>query len=651
MESNVNLKNVQIPSYQVNSSFGQNVSSENFTALDKEKLKQDSVELAKKAKKEVEGNWISRTFQNTFGVSLKKFLISLGLTAATVVGCAVLGNKSSDFMAKLGLNVDEKICKSKVFNSIGNFFKKAKTNVVGFLRKSKTIDDIHNAVTTNKAKPRCDMTRGYGRGFVSIFSLTPVDTLRKGLASQGIKDASSAQALFKKLVGDNSTAGELADALFNGKMENREFCSKLSDAMRKHLGCGNDNQKFLDALLELKNNGKLNGEDLSAWCNNVKMSEKGLGGLMGSWWPVNIIDSIGHKIRGDKWKPFCRGNLGDSLIKFNAVNGTLANSKIGSLTQKLITVPTESISNFVNDKSGFGVFLCSSIMSLYNNVQDAPKNKRAATIADDYVGTIGSIAISTPLAFATTYGLASLKNVEGKTLLSKLVKQVGKFFGMGLYEVKNGRAIETAKTWKNAIPRYAGGALRFGLIMFAFAPMFSKPIKALINKIFGKPYDKAEEQRKQQLEAQKNIVIPELGITQGELLEKMQKNPQAVQKLQTNPELLQKIDKNPKLILDLLDGKDITKAQLTPNPAMNVKPSATTMSPMNRELLKNRTNKTKTKTVTKETTSDKPKDSATYIPSSAFVANPNLISREQSAEVQQALAKADKVLKRAERYI
>jgi uncharacterized ion transporter superfamily protein YfcC len=62
--------------------------------------------------------------------------------------------------------------------------------------------------------------------------------------------------------------------------------------------------------------------------------------------------------------------------------------------------------------------------------------------------------------------------------------------------------------------------------MFVFSPIFSKPINAAIHKIFGKPYDPDEAQKAKELEAQKAQVIPELGITQGELMEKIEKNPE-----------------------------------------------------------------------------------------------------------------------------
>ncbi|MBR1616809.1 hypothetical protein IJ670_01520, partial [bacterium] len=45
------------------------------------------------------------------------------------------------------------------------------------------------------------------------------------------------------------------------------------------------------------------------------------------------------------------------------------------------------------------------------------------------------------------------------------------------------------------------------------------------------------------------------------------------------------------------------------------------------------------------------KDTATYVPSSKFTANPSSLSKEQSNEFNQAMIDADKVLLQAQKYI
>ena len=125
--------------------------------------------------------------------------------------------------------------------------------------------------------------------------------------------------------------------------------------------------------------------------------------------------------------------------------------------------------------------------------------------------------------------------MEGKTFFSKCLKLVGNVFGMGLDKIdpKTGAVVASkAPALFKKLAGMAGGAGRFALIMFIFSSMFRKPIDAIIHKIFGKPYDKGAEEQKKKLEEEQNAIIPELGISQKELVEKMQNNPQAMQRLQ-----------------------------------------------------------------------------------------------------------------------
>ncbi len=617
---------------------------ENFTAINKEQLKQDVAEFQEKAQDHAKENFISQTLKNIAPKDVKKFAISLTATLATVVGLAILGNKSSNKMAQLGLQLDDFLLNQKWYQSISGFFKKGKDGIVKTLRKSKTIDNIMDTFKNRPAKAKCDFSRGYGRGFVSIFSLTPVDILKKAFANM---DESKQLESLKKLVGDKKAS--IFSEFLQGKsktiLDNKDFCTKLTEAIKENFNL-KSNADLLNFFKALQN-GKYQNTDFSELIN-VNMTEKGLGSLAGAWWPVNIIDSIGSKISKGKWKNIGRGNLGDSMIKFNVVNGSLAKTAPAKLLQQAITIPTESISNFVNDKSGMGAFLCIPIMSLYNNVQDAPKEKRAATIADDYVGTMGNIAISTPLAYGATYALASLKNLNNKQgFLAKPLKLIGEFFGMGLDRYKDGVLKTVEKSWRNVIPRYLGGALRFGLIMFAFSPFFSKPIKSAINKIFGKPYDANEAAKEKQLQEQRNTVIPELGITQGELNDKIEANPDAVAKLQKDPMLLREIQKDPKKILDILDGKEI-----------QTKPKDKLLSPANLNLTKNTNNKRELFNDKQQVQQEqqvqseeyKIKDTATYIPSSEFTVKPTL-NDIQIQEYQRLMNDSDKILKKAEKYI
>ena len=634
---------------------------ENFTAIDKEKLKQDVAEFQEKAEEHVKENFVVRILKNIGIKDPKKFFISLGATFATVIGLATLGNKSSNYMAELGLKVDDFLLSQKWYQKASEAFQNGKNKVVSVLKKSKTISNIMDTLKNRPARAKCDLTRGYGQGFKGIFSLTPVDVLKNVFNG---KTPEQKAASLKKLVGENNL-NELLSYLNDSKTSaiktNREFCEKLTEGIKLNNGITtkHDLMEFFKKLQK--------GEGNLSEFKDITMKDKGLYSIIGSWWPVNIIDSVGKKLFKNNWKGFCKGNLGDSLVKFNVVNGSMASTKLGSLVQKSITVPTESITNFVNDKSGMGLFLCSSIMALYNNVQDAPKEKRVATIADDYMGTIGSIAIATPLAYAATYGLASLKNVDPNVnFKSKIVKQIGKFFGMGLDKtLMNGTVKEGTK---NIIFRFGGGAIRLFLVMFAFSPFFSKPIKKVINKIFGKPYDAAQAEREKQIEAQRNTIIPELGITQGELEEKIKANPDALVKIQSNPAILREIQKNPKLIVDILDGKEIkikpsgvvceaNKDLINKNKnSLNNSQATNNINPYANNAGNSTSKLNNSKTTTSENIENQEKsevsvDTATYIPSSQFTVKSSGLSDIQAQEYNQMMTNADRALEQAEKYI
>ena len=301
------------------------------------------------------------------------------------------------------------------------------------------------------------------------------------------------------------------------------------------------------------------------------------------------------------------------------------------------------------------------VFDLFNTAQDAPKGQKVSTVANDFAGSIGSLMITMPLASAATYGLASLKGVEGTTFISKyLLKPIGKVFGMGLDKAANS-AIKSAPLKGNMLKklgnfgaRWGGGILRLISIMFIFQPIFTKPVQAVIQKIFGKPYDKEAAEKAKELEAQKQI-IPELGITQGELMEKIEKNPAAIQKLQSDPKLIQAMETNPKILLDLLDNKPINVDEIIAKSNAN---KGKIVSPANMNLLKNGMNtRTNTSNAVSKTPQKAPNksnqsvDTATYIPSSAFVANPSSLSAEQKSKYDALMTRADKSLKAAERYI
>ncbi len=562
---------------------------QNFGAIDTERIKQDTVELTNKATEQAKGNGFVRAVKNIFGGrGFKRFMTSLGLTLGTVVGLAVLGNSkiSVHKLPEIGIKVGEALDNNGLYKSITGFFKKGKDRALNVLRKSKSFQDIEHTLKVNKAKPKWSIARGQGQGMKTIFSLTPPDILKHVLGGFG-NETEKLNSL-KKLTGSDKKAKELLTMIeksmdLNGEqLTNVQICNRFTDMIKDNFGC--KNHKDLLKILSQLENGKITGLDgklsldMSEFTGVLMDGEgKGLAKLqdiMGSWWPVNFIDKAGKKIMGDSWKPFCKGNLGNSLIKYNVISDNLASNKIGSLIQKSLLFPTESISNFVNDKSGMGALLCFQIMSLYNSAQDAPKGKRASVVAHDYMGTMGSLAFTMPMAFGLTYGVASMGNAEGKTLFTKALKPVGKFFGMGLDPVINGRAVDkTAKTFIGKgfkhVKNGTGGVMRFLLISMVLQGIFSKPITAAINKVFGKPYDpveaQQEEAQKAQAEAMKN-----LNMTEEQALQKLQAHPEIIQALQSSPEAMAQIQQNPMLLLELLASiPDEPAAQMPAGQAQN----------------------------------------------------------------------------------
>lgn len=471
-----------------------------------QKLEKQKIDDINEKKKKKSNNW-------------KAF----GLTLATVIGLAALGNKTSNKMANLGQKVDDLLANQNWYKNISSGFQNFKGKFKNFFLNNKndfvrkTSEDFAETYTKRHARNKLKMANGYGRGFESIFSLTPPDVVRTSVKKMDAAKPGSGLNALKKLVGEDKAQGIYEQITKNSIDDNRLFCKQLTDAIAENFGARKDgvtDTKKLLKIFEDMQKGKVNDVDLSEF-TNVKMNSGDgiLGKFMGDWTSVNIIDTIGEKVSklfGKKWNGFARGNLGDALVKVNVVNGNLAKTGAGSFVQKCITVPTESISNFVNDKSNMGIFLSTMIFMLYQNMLKAPKEKKIATVADDYIGTLGSLAIATPLAFGATYKLATMNNLEGKTWLTKALKYPGKIFNLGLHTFdKNNNLIKCAENgFKNKTKNFTGHTLRFVLIMFVLSSLFMKPVRACIQKIFGKPYDPTEDDKKieaQKLEQQEEI--------------------------------------------------------------------------------------------------------------------------------------------------
>ena len=335
-----------------------------------------------------------------------------------------------------------------------------------------------------------------------------------------------------------------------------------------------------------------------------------------------------------------QGDLGDSLLKYAAIRGKLGKTLPSKLVQIVPPLVGDQISNFVNDKSGFGVLLCANLIGNYNKLQDAPKEKKITTAVNDAATGSLSWLISMPVSYGITYSLASLSKMEGKDIISKLIRTIGKAFALGLNQPGK----------LGGVKGVVGGIGRFIAILFVFSPLVGKQIDKLCAKIFGKPYDPAEVEKQKQLEEQKNKIVPELGITQGELQQRIEKNPDAIKKMQQDPELVKAIDKNPKLLLDLLDNKEINLEEAPKTQTVSQSPLLQNMLNNNKPV-SNQADLFGTKTKEKTSQNEKPKDTATYIPSSQFSAPRQELSTEAQQEYSRLMARADKALKNAEKYI
>jgi len=672
-------------------------SKENFSALNTEKLKQDTAEFAQKTTEEVKKeNFVFRIMRSFGAKDPKKLLTSLGLTVATVAGVAFIGNMLAKPTSKLSVAVDNFLLKgdnplSKGYRAVSDFLSTHKANFIERVKnsKSKTIRNIYETFTNRKLGPVNALAKTYPSGGRGIFAMTPPDILETGLKeNSGLnaitqeldKFGKSHLSFFKglgfsknviqtffsqgeektlemlkeagvenpeKIIERLKSSGSFIDTTLS-KIFNDETASSVKDKMFAQGGYDNMtiSRQMINGLRGLDPNSPTFHEDFVKFVTqdfstrpdlapvtNVIMNQ---GGLTKAWWPVNIIDKAGSKVAkllGKEWKGFCRGNLFNALMKFSAMDGKTAQTLPGKFAEKSVIFPAEYISNFVNDKSGYGVLLCASLMSMYNNVQDAPKDKKLPTVANDFASTIGGVAISTPIAAGIAYSIATLKNLD-TNVFTFLPKMLGKVVGLGLKTYKDGG-------WQEAsgLAKFAGGFLRFALILFVIMPKISKPVNKIINKIFGKPYNKAEEEQKAQLEQQQNAIIPELGITNKEFMEKIQANPKALEKLQNNPLLAQKIANEPKLLLDLLDGKD-------------VQINRTELSPASKKFLERSRVKTNANLFSDSkndtTTAPKVRDSATYIPSSQFVAESQI---ETNPEIEAMMNKADIALKNAEKLL
>jgi len=287
-------------------------SGENFTAIDKEKLKQDTVEITQNAVKE---NFVFKILRNTFGVKdPKKFLTSLGLTTVTVIGFATAGNMSVKKMTQLGLNVDEILGKNGLYQSITSFFKKGTDGIGNFFKKFKTVNDVVDTLKNKMVKPIQQFAKGTGQGIKIQFAYTIPDVLealplkaqgdtyknlRKALGSKGkaikfitaaAQEGADQAQLTKQLadrIGDSAKAKQLMDDVFKKNMQNFDAFSKAA--------------KIPSTLMIVPSAGYIMEDKLPAFCGKYRDDE--LFKIASELTPsVNFLD-----VRGALYEKYCDG--------------------------------------------------------------------------------------------------------------------------------------------------------------------------------------------------------------------------------------------------------------------------------------------------------------------------------------------------------
>lgn len=560
----------------------------------------DKVEISKNKQEEKEESFIAQAIKRFTGLDIsepKKALKVLGISALSVVVVMLLGNKLGKPCQKLGNIIDnvllsDKNVLGKVRNALANFVSPKLTKAKDVLSKPKFVQDII-AASRKPKNARWNIFRGYENGAKGVFATT----IRETLNGATEKDALGAQNALKNLFGEKN-ATDLLSQLANEKVSNVEFADNFL-SLAKDLSTKN-NVGLQEIFEKIGTEPSLKGIKLKNWAFS------------------NKINSISNKLF-KKNIDMLDDNLSDSLMKYSAIRGQSAKTLPAKIVQMLPILVTEQYSSFVNDKSDYGIFLVlSSVCPTIGNLLDMPKEERAKTEAHSVLSSSLSWLISSPIAFKMIYGAAALK--EGSA--NPILKTIGKIMSIGL---------DNKTTRLGGVSGVLGGIGRF-ILIFSLGQLIGKPINKLCDKIFGKPYNKDEELRKQQEEAQMNQVIPELGVSQNELMEKIRNNPSALEKLQNDPELNKKIQENPKLLLDLLNGKDVSSTTIFKR---NIQTNQS-LSQANENYLKKQQSK----------------DTATYIPLSQFKAKStsSMVPKLQG-ELGRMNAKTEKLFEQAQRYV
>ena len=152
--------------------------------------------------------------------------------------------------------------------------------------------------------------------------------------------------------------------------------------------------------------------------------------------------------------------------------------------------------------AAFMFFIAANLLGkIVKDTWDAPKKEKVSTLAHGVISDLGSWLMWMPLGTFMFKGIGSLKNLKGTNLISRAIKApfrwAGDLMGTGLYPKK---ATTLPRKIFNPIKGFFGGIGRFGLFMFALTPLTDKILRFVSHSIFGKPNallakEKAEEEK------------------------------------------------------------------------------------------------------------------------------------------------------------
>lgn len=170
-------------------------------------------------------------------------------------------------------------------------------------------------------------------------------------------------------------------------------------------------------------------------------------------------------------------------------------NKNSSALSKLLTKFTMGTGNFMGGNLFgtllTGLFIGTSIKS----AMEAPKGEKLSTFMEDFMGSwVGGYLLFSP-AGKIVNSIAGLKNIGANatklSFLQKTLKTVGKIVG-------SGQGVKGLK----ALP---GGMLRFALVLALIAP-FTKILKKISHKLFGKPTHNDKTKENQDIINRQNTV-------------------------------------------------------------------------------------------------------------------------------------------------